>query len=108
MSVETDSGVSCAFAGDWTTGGVSGQLPMLMQKLAEFRQSQPRPAALDLDLSGVTDLDACGCQLLAAFVRTLGAEGVVAGCCGLSLAYRDKLRLLGFDAELHVTAGELS
>jgi anti-anti-sigma regulatory factor len=108
MSVNTDSGIGCAFAGDWTTAGVAAQLPSLLQKIDEIKQAASRPERLYLDLSGVAELDACGCQLLAAFVRALAAEGVAADCCGLPPSEMGKLRLLGFDAELRLTQGEPS
>lgn len=68
-------GATIRLEGDWSTGGISHQYRVLCEYLQQLGNSTP--AAPELDLSGITHLDACGCQLLATFVaglRRLGFE----------------------------------
>lgn len=68
-------GTTIRLEGDWSTGGISHQYRVLCEYLLQLGNSTM--AAPELDLSGITHLDACGCQLLATFVaglRRLGFE----------------------------------
>ncbi len=87
-----------SISGDLSMLGVAEQFPLLAQFLVV-------PAAVDqlhpheIDLTGVQSLDACGCQLLVAFVRNLRRHG--GGTCSFKLTddCREIIHNLGFDDE---------
>lgn len=57
-------------------------------------------APLEIDLDGVRELDACGCQLLAVFLNNLRQRGTTACAFKLNDAHRIKIHNLGFDDEI--------
>lgn len=87
--------------GDFSIGGVNEQMPFLIQHLALETAAMPNRADRNLpytlDLNGVQVLDACGCQLLAIFLRVLREQGVELFSFALSDCYRKQIHLLGFD-----------
>ena len=100
MCAETLETTRIPLEGDWSMGGVAVQFPQVMQRVAELTSADARPMALTLDLSGIAALDASGCQLLALVARTLRGSGIAASCFGLTAPLADKVRILGFAAEL--------
>lgn len=100
MCDESDNAGRISLSGDWSMTGVARQLPRLVQLLARIAAGDQKPAPRQLLLEGITELDACGCQLLASFVRELRRQGISPLCAGLPEGYREKVRLLGFAAEL--------
>lgn len=105
MCDESDDALRISLEGDWSMTGVAGQAPLLMQRLARITAADEKPASPELHLGGITKLDACGCQLLASFVRALRQHGIFPLCAGLPEEYREKIRLLGFAAELDAPSG---
>ncbi|MFH0785281.1 MAG: HD domain-containing phosphohydrolase [Pseudomonadota bacterium] len=87
--------------GDFSVGGVNEQMPFLIQHLAFETAAMPnrvdRNFPYTLDLSGVQVLDACGCQLLAIFLRALRKQGIEMFSFVLNDYYRKQIQLLGFD-----------
>jgi ABC-type transporter Mla MlaB component len=86
--------------GDFSIAGVHEQMPHLLQHLALATAAMPdgadRTLPYIIDLSGVQDLDACGCQLLAVALRTLRKLGIEVFFVNLSDDYRQQIHLLGF------------
>ena len=90
--------------GDLSMAGVKEQHQLLEQhavRLAEaVAAGREQNAPLEIDLSGVQELDACGCQLLAAFLNNLRQRGTTACSFKLDEAYRMKIHDLGFADEI--------
>ena len=100
MSDTSRDPLRISLEGDWSMGGVPRQYALIGQRIEQMRGGDDRPQGCELDLAGITELDACGCQLLASFARQLRGAGVPARCSGLSEAFDRKIRLLGFAADL--------
>jgi len=49
---------------------------LLVERLSAVAKTEPPSERVTLDLSRVSDIDACGCQLLALFVENLKQHGV--------------------------------
>ena len=103
MCGETENIVKISLEGDWSVKGVAQQFPLLRQRLAKLLTKTD--IVPELDLKGITELDACGCQLLALFVRNLRQLGALPVCDGISQRLSAKLRVLGFDDELGAQIG---
>lgn len=97
--------------GDWSMAAVTERFPLLancfsglLDSSAAGRQQEssadPFPV---IDLSGVTNFDACGCQLLALFVQSLKQNGIHAQLTNMSDTLRSKVDFLGFDRVLDLT-----
>jgi anti-anti-sigma regulatory factor len=54
----------------------------------------------EIDFTEVQALDTCGCQLLATLLRNLREQGMVAPVFTISDSHRERIHLLGFDAEI--------
>lgn len=95
--------------GDLSMMGVTEQFPLLAQYLAGALESAELPADRrhlhEIDLSGVELLDACGCQLLVAFVRNLRRRGGAVSSFKLTDDCREIIHTLGFEDELSVREG---
>jgi anti-sigma B factor antagonist len=70
------------------------------QRLAEALQQQPQ--GLVLDLSGVTEFDSAGVQLLLATRRSLAARGQTLALLDASPVVRDALAVFGLQHTLPV------
>jgi ABC-type transporter Mla MlaB component len=57
-------------------------------------------APVEIDMTGVQELDACGCQLLAVFLNNLRQRGTSVCSFKLDDAHRMKIHNLGFDDEI--------
>lgn len=79
---------------------------LLEQKLGELLSSEPRPAQADIDLAGISDLDACGCQLLALFLENVRSLAVTPLPCRLAPRLAEKINLLGFRPALGPSTDE--
>lgn len=94
--------------GDYSITGVKEQIPLLAQHLARVAEITPetlgRERRHEIDLTEVQALDTCGCQLLATLLRNLRQQGMEAPVVKISDSYRERIHLLGFDAEIF--AGE--
>lgn len=97
---------SIALNGDMSMMGVTEQFPFLAQYLAgsaEAAAASPGQQHLhEIDLAGVQALDACGCQLLVAFVRNLRQMGGGVASLKMTDDCREIIHALGFDGELFV------
>jgi len=82
--------------GAWTMNEAIGGLCALNAALTEQVTAQPRPVTVTVDLTEVSELDACGCQLLYIFLENLRAGGMAPAACGLPSDLVDTVRLLGF------------
>ena len=107
MAEDRDGVNRIVLNGDLSMVGVTEQFPLLAQYLAKLAtvatNDLEQNLSHEIDLIGLQALDACGCQLLAAFLRNLRQCG--AGVLlKLSDDYRVKIHSLGFDNEL--LAGE--
>lgn len=91
--------IRISLGGDWSMACITQQFQVLQQLASELTNSAGKPVSPELDLAGITELDACGCQLLSAFVSTLRQQGITAIYKGLAETC-DKFRLLGFDYQL--------
>lgn len=68
---------------------------LLVERLSEVAKMEPTLERVTIDLSQVSDIDACGCQLLALFVENLKQHGVTpATAAGAPLT--ERIDLLGF------------
>ncbi len=56
----------------------------------------PTPAQTTIDLSRVSDIDACGCQLLALFLENLKRRGTAPLLAAPPLALSEQIEALGF------------
>jgi anti-anti-sigma regulatory factor len=105
MTDTTRDTLRISLEGDWSMAGVALQYPPMLEQVARLQAAQDKPACCELDLAGISDLDACGCQLLASFARSLRAADTRVSCDGLSEAFKRKIRLLGFDVDLGLRPG---
>lgn len=104
MTMDRNDVSRIALNGDLSMIGVTGQFPLLAQHLAAPVENQSagheKCLSYEIDLTGVQALDACGCQLLAAFLRNLRKRGAEVFALKLSDEFREKIHSLGFDDEL--------
>ena len=85
-----------SLAGDWSTGGIADQYPHILRELAKIATVQP--TAPELDLSAVSALDACGCQMLAALLGALRQHGLTPASASIPEELRKTIRMMGFSA----------
>lgn len=89
--------VKICLEGDWTMNGVAGQHQQIMQWPEQLRAVWEQHEPTELDLSGITELDACGCQLLVTFARDLVKQGGILACSSIPASIGSKLQRLGFE-----------
>jgi anti-anti-sigma regulatory factor len=111
MPKKTSAAFKLSLAGDWSIGGVADQLPVLTHTLASLLQSQdPKKKHAseaqsnpEIDLAKVTALDACGCQLLVCFHRTLQQYGISLRLSNIPDGFMTKIRQLGFGRDFNLS-----
>jgi ABC-type transporter Mla MlaB component len=108
MNIESGNGLKMLLDGDWSMSGVADRFPALTGCFATLldsgvQQKCSAGAVPEIDLAGVSEFDACGCQLLALLIRTLKQNGISAQLINLSDAFRSKIHMLGFDRELNLS-----
>ena len=111
MNMQADNEPRIHLAGDWSMSGVAERFPPLARYFtgvvdADTTGDQPlRPVdpTAEIDLAGVTNLDACGCQLLALLLGNLNRNGINAQLTNLPEACRATIQSLGFDRALHLS-----
>lgn len=111
MSENTTDAMRLSLAGDWTVRGVAEQFPLLTLYLSRLPvaaptgagQTSPTHRLTELDLAGVTALDACGCQLLAQFSRTLQLQGGAPRISNVPEPFVATVQLLGFYQEFDLS-----
>lgn len=97
--------------GDWTMSGVADRFPLLTKHLSFFLNSQSGEELQssesygfpEIDLAGINALDACGCQLLALFIRNLCRCGATPRVTNIPDTFRSKIHFLGFDREFNLS-----
>lgn len=80
---------------------------VLADRLDALAQPGPVPQCISIDLSGASDIDACGCQMLSLFVehvRRLGSVATIPESVPAEL--RGRISLLGFGALLAPKPGD--
>jgi anti-anti-sigma regulatory factor len=82
--------------GEWTMQQAGDLRELLRETLADLHTLDPRPTTAELDLAEISDLDACGCQLLAIFLENLRRLGVAPLPYGTSAELLEKITVLGF------------
>lgn len=87
--------------GEWVLETADQQIKDLAERLAKLLHCEPRPCQVEVDLAGIAEIDACGCQMLALFLAHLTRHGVTPLPCGSSTDVKDKLVLLGFSGVLN-------
>jgi anti-anti-sigma regulatory factor len=96
MQVDTAAPTRVTLDGEWTMNGAAERLELLAGQLAMLLEADPRPTRVDLELAGVANIDACGCQLLAVFLENLKLHGITPEPCGIAPEVREQITLLGF------------
>lgn len=105
MANESESKIRIVLEGDWSMSGITQQFQVLLPWISQLADSAEKPASPELDLTGIAELDASGCQLLSAFVGNLRQQGIIPLCNGVSEIVNDKFRLMGFDHEVDFMQG---
>jgi anti-anti-sigma regulatory factor len=100
------SAETIALAGPCTMNNASELLKLAKGELVRVLEIGSRPESVRLDLSGVTELDACGCQLLAVLVDNLTRRGIATVPCGLSDEVNKTVKMFGFLEALGLKQGE--
>lgn len=99
MESKSEQKIRISLDGDWSMAGITQQFQFLQQLALQLTDPAKKMVSPELDLAGITELDACGCQLLSAFIGTLRQQGFTPLYKGLTEVC-DKFRLLGFDQQL--------
>lgn len=99
MMSEAGERIRISLEGDWSMSGITGQFQVLLQWVSRLTEAGGKAVTPELDLNGITELDASGCQLLTAFFGKLRQQGIVPLCNEVAEAVCSKLHQLGFDQE---------
>lgn len=110
MSDDMSERTRIYLAGDWSMDGVTKQMPQLVEQLASLSgictdEKLPTNAHHDqseVDLTRIEKLDACGCQLLAVFLRALQLGGIKPLLNDMPDDIKEKIQFLGFANELEL------
>ncbi len=90
--------------GDLTLVGVKEQAILMARHIVRIEENladkKDQSHSLDIDLTGMQSLDACGCQLLAVFMRNLRERGAREISLKLNDDFRAKIHSLGFDDDI--------
>lgn len=105
MAHESEQKITVSLEGDWSMNGVTHQFQVLQQLVSQLTASGKKPVSQELDLKGITELDACGCQLLSAFVGNLRQQGITPLCNGVTESVCDTFKRMGFDHEFVFVQG---
>ncbi len=92
-----------ALTGDWSVAGVADRLTALQKQRLTAKVSGGEDA-LVIDVGGIDAIDACGCQLLALWLRHLRREGLAPRLANSNAELSSYIRLLGFAEELVIGA----
>jgi len=96
MKSSTNAPAQVLLHGEWTMTQAAERLELLTAELARQLKAKPKPMRAVIDLTGVSELDACGCQLLAVFLENLKKHDIVPSPCGSTPEIEATIRLLGF------------
>ncbi len=111
MNTETGESLKTCLDGECSMRTVAGKYPALVNCLARLLDSDASDGQKEcssngvqlVDLTGVTDIDACGCQLLALFLSGLKQNNVSAQLTNIPDTIRSKIHFLGFDSEFNLS-----
>lgn len=97
MTANPTGPCSVSLEGSWFMEQAAQLKELLTENLtrlsAEMTAGSQR---VEIDLSGIADLDSCCCQLLAVFLVNLRRRGLAPVTCGLAPQLSDKIAQLGF------------
>ena len=85
-----------ALQGEWVTARAIEGLKLLAGELELILGAEPKPSRIAIDLAQLTELDACGCQLLAVYLGNLKRHGIATEPCRIPPRLWEQIRLLGF------------
>jgi anti-anti-sigma regulatory factor len=104
MTMDRNDVNRITLTGDLSLVGVKEQYQPLEQHAVSQAEAvaagREQNAPLEIDLTGVEELDACGCQLLAVYLNNLRQRGAADCSFKLNDAHRMKIHNLGFDDEI--------
>lgn len=111
MLKKTTEAFRVCLDGDWSMSGVAERFPLLAKHLSllldsresEELQNSESNSLPEIDLNGINALDACGCQLLALFIRSLRQCGLTPCVINIPETFRSKIHFLGFDREFNLS-----
>ena len=111
MLTTTTKAFRICLDGDWSMNGVAERFPLLAKQLSLLLgfssgnnpQQQSLSAPPEIDLTEIQALDACGCQLLALFIRNLRQNGIVPLVTNIPDTFRAKISVLGFEREFNLS-----
>src|SRR5690242_12607557 len=84
--------------GEWTMNEAPERLEFLVGALAGQVEASARHNVADIDLTGITGLDACGCQLLSLYLENLKKHGITPRPTPVPQELRETVSLLGFQS----------
>ena len=96
MPENSASPCSITLEGEWFMDKAADLLELLADKLAHLLEANPGLAKVEIDMAGVVDLDACGCQLLVVFLENVRRHGITPLPCCMQPQVMDKIERLGF------------
>jgi anti-anti-sigma regulatory factor len=103
MASASADACSVKLEGEWVMDQAADLKTLLTQTLAELGKSAPGADGAVIDMSAVTGLDACCCQLLAVFLEDMRRRGITPVPSGIPEELRDRIAQLGFSELLAAT-----
>lgn len=108
MFGKTADKIRIPLVGDWSMSGVTHQIPHLVEQLASLSgslsskvgQTYAKGYSPEFVMTGIEELDACGCQLLATFLHNLKRRGAMPLLTDVPDVIKEKILFLGFGLEL--------
>ena len=97
MQVTSGAASETRLHGEWVIAELIEQLRQLAGSLDLLIKADARPPKVTIDMAGVTSLDACGCQLLSAFLENLSGHGISTEPRFLAAQVVAQLRALGYE-----------
>jgi anti-anti-sigma regulatory factor len=92
--------------GEWSVENAVALLEVVSGRCAQLTLENPGLDRVQIDWSGVADIDACGCQLLVVFLENLRRRGMAPECRGIPAHARERIALLGFSGSFAQTEKE--
>jgi len=108
MPEQDETSLRILLGGNWTIAGITDRLNELtahLETLLTCRENAVAPLNSVICVGGVEAIDACGCQLLAIFLRHLRQHGFVPTIVNHPEHFRSSVAMLGFGDELEGTGG---
>ena len=97
--------------GDWSMSGVAERFQTVAKQISLWSNSPISQASQqsaahvtpEIDLAGIAELDASGCQLLAMFIRNLRENGITPMLTNIPDIFMAKIHFLGFGHECNLS-----